>query len=229
LPIPVLTTVPSDANPDPSDATGDIDLALQVQSPQIIAGAENTYTLTLRNLGPGTATGIVLTSALPAGVIPVWTIPSQPVCGRQESAVGCDLGAWWGNDAVTITLDLSVGGTEALISGTQLAGTSWNLSAPACVRDAGAGRVACYAARLESGDSVSLRVGVSVDAGVSGALVHTASVTANEDDVDQSNNFTTATMTVGATAPWRVPVSADLVLQASAPQDVVAGQPFTYT
>ncbi len=56
LPGPVLTTVPSGANPD---ATGDIDLALQVQSPQVIAGAENTYTLTLRNLGPTLRTDLL--------------------------------------------------------------------------------------------------------------------------------------------------------------------------
>jgi uncharacterized repeat protein (TIGR01451 family) len=83
-----------------------------------------------------------------------------------------------------------------------------------------------------------------VDAGTTGALVHTASVAANEADTDRSNNRATSTMIVGAKGPVLseaegpvlsepvagipAPTTTDLVLQADGPASVIAGQPFTY-
>jgi uncharacterized repeat protein (TIGR01451 family) len=85
-----------------------------------------------------------------------------------------------------------------------------------------------------------------VDAPITGALVHTATVAANEADPNRSNNRATFTMTVGATGPvlpqkdasqsevegpvaiTAIPTT-DLVVQADGPAIVVAGQPFTYT
>jgi uncharacterized repeat protein (TIGR01451 family) len=206
-----------------------VDLAIQV-----VAGEENVYTLTIRNHGPAPATGIVLTDVLPIGVIPAWTQPARPLCERQGSAVGCDLGDLRGSDAATVTLDLSVGGTETLITGSQLSGVTLNLSAPTCVvgQDAAQPYITCHVTNLERDADVSLRVGVSVDTEITGSLVHTATVRANEADADWSNNRTLVTMTVGAATPLvvtAVPTTTDLVLRADGPQRVIAGQPFTYT
>jgi uncharacterized repeat protein (TIGR01451 family) len=88
-----------------------------------------------------------------------------------------------------------------------------------------------------------MRIGVGVDAGITGTLAHTATVAANEVDPNRSNNRTTLTMTAGAAGPvspvlsesvgpvsvTTVPTTTDLVLQADGPSSVIAGQPFTYT
>jgi uncharacterized repeat protein (TIGR01451 family) len=161
------------------------------------------------------------------------------VCGRQERSVSCDAGDFRESDAITVTLDLSVGGSDTPITGTQLAGVSWGLSRPACAIDQAATPpyVTCRLASLQPGADTHVRFGVGVDAGTTGALVHTASVAANEADTDRSNNHATFTMTVGAKGPVLsepvagipAPTTTDLVLQADGPASVIAGQPFTYT
>lgn len=212
-------------DPDPSAA----DLAIQA-----IPGGMSVYTLTVRNLGPGPATGIVLTDVLPSGVTPLWAQPAQPLCGRQESNVACDLGELWEGDTATATLDLSVGGSESLVTGTQLAGLTLDLSWPTCAIDQNSAtlHVTCRLARLRPGAEAQVRIGVGVHASISGSLVHTTTVVANEPDPDRSNNGATSTLMARAVGPMAVtaiPSATDLVLQADGPSTVIAGQPFTYT
>jgi uncharacterized repeat protein (TIGR01451 family) len=236
------TTTLAVADQSPSDA----DLAIEIPGPVTVAPGETSiYTLTVRNHGPDPATGIVLTDALPAGVIPVWAQSAQPVCGRQERSVSCDVGDLWPGDMATVILDLSVGGTETLITGTQLAGVTWDLSAPTCAigQDSTPPHVTCRLASLQPGADARMRIGVGVGAGITGTLAHTATVAANEGDPNRSNNRATLTMTVGEVEPvlpvpsaadgplsvTAVPTATDLVVQADGPSSVIAGQPFTYT
>jgi uncharacterized repeat protein (TIGR01451 family) len=212
-------------DPDPSAA----DLAIQV-----IHVETSVYTLTVRNLGPDPATGIVLTDVLPSGVTPLWTEPTQPVCGRQERNVGCDLGDLQAGDAATVTLDLTVSGGEALITDSQLAGVTLTLSVPICAtdHDSRPPQVTCRLSRLQPGAEAQVRVGVEVDASTSELLVHTTTVTASEADPDRSNNQGTLPFTVSAVGPIEataVPTTTNLVIQAEGPTSVTAGQPFTYT
>jgi uncharacterized repeat protein (TIGR01451 family) len=253
-----LTTTLAVADQGPSDA----DLAIQIPGPvPIVPGETSIYTLTIRNHGPDPATGIVLTDVLPAGVMPVWAQSAQPLCGRQERNVSCDVGELWPGDTATVILDLSVGGTETLITGTQLAGVTWDLSAPTCAigRDSTPPHVTCRLATLQPGADARMRIGVGVDARITGTLAHTATVAANEADPNRSNNRAALTMTAGpstslpsaalgtggtgAAGPvlpvpsgdegplsvTAVPTTTDLVLQADGPSSVIAGQPFTYT
>ena len=212
------------------------DLAIQVpELLELVPGETAIYTLTLHNEGPDPATGIVVTHLLPVGVIPVWTQPGQPVCGRQEGSVGCDIGDLQVGDAATLTLDVSVGRTETLITGTQLAGVALDRSTGTCAmgQDPTQPQVTCHLANLQAGVEAQMRVGVGVDAGLTGSLVHTATVTADQADPDRSNNRATATMTAGTgKLPGEVsalPASTDLVVRADGPSSVIAGQPFTYT
>lgn len=211
------------------------DLSIQAQAPgPAIAREETVYTLTIHNLGPNLATGIVLTDALPAGVVPVWTQYPQPLCVRQGTAVGCNMGELQGNDSATVTLDISINGTDTPITGTQFAGLTLDSSAPACTFDHDENRsnVTCYVPTLERDADVQLRVAVSVASGIQGPIVHTATVSANEYDTDRTNNRAAFTMTVDAPMALAVtpdPTSADLSLQAEGPFTVIAGQPFTYT
>jgi uncharacterized repeat protein (TIGR01451 family) len=252
---PPITTpfAPTDAalpTPSPSTEAGPpsaADLAIQVQGPvQVVSGETTTYTLTVHNHGPGLATSVVLTDVLPKGVIPVWTQAVQPVCGRQERGVNCDVGDLRAGDAVNVTLDLSVGGTEALITDTQLAGVTLDMSAPTCAmnQDSAQPYVTCRLTDLQPGADVQMRIGVGVDTGTTSlrlpSLAHTATVTANETDPNRSNNRVASAMMVSAarSAPSQVeepvavtaiPTTTDLVVQADGPSSVIAGQPFTYT
>lgn len=230
-PSELLTTASTVTDPGPSDA----DLSLRVSGPvQVLSGETTLYTLTVHNHGPAPATSIVLTDVLPTGLIPIWTQSAQPVCGRQERGVRCDLGDLGESDAITVTLDLSVGGTESLATSTQLAGVTLDLSTPTCaiVQDSIPAHVTCRLARLKPGANAHMRIGVGVNAWTKGPFVHTATVTANETDANPSNNRTISTITVGAGGPVAatvIPSTADLVVQADGPSSVIAGQPFTYT
>jgi uncharacterized repeat protein (TIGR01451 family) len=195
--------------------------------------------LAVRNHGPAPATGVVISDVLAPGLIPLWTELAPPLCGRQGRSVSCDAGLLRDGDAITATLDLSVGGTGTPVTGTQLAGLSWGLSRPACVvdRTAMASVVTCGLASLQPGADTYVRVGLAADAGITGALVHSVSVAANERDTNRLNDHVSFTATVGGkvSVPGE-PMSgaaalgtADLVLEAEGPASVAAGQPFTYT
>jgi uncharacterized repeat protein (TIGR01451 family) len=221
---PLTPTLPF-GRPGPSAA----DLAIQA-----IHGETGVYTLTLRNLGPDPASGIVLTDVLPSGITPLWTEPAHPVCWRRERDVGCDLDHLRAGDAVTVTLDLTGGRAETVITGTQLAGVTVTLPVPVCTidQDSHLPQVRCRLSWLPSGAEAQVAVGVEVDAVASELLGHTAMVTANEADPDLANNQGTFTLAVGAAGPVEataVPTTTNLVIQAEGPTSIIAGQPFTYT
>jgi uncharacterized repeat protein (TIGR01451 family) len=238
-----LAITPTITDRGPSDA----DLAIQVSGPvQVVPGETTLYTLTIRNRGPDPATGIVLTDVLPEGVIPVWTQSVQPLCGRQGHNVNCDMGDLWGSNAVTVTLDLSVGGIETVTHDTQLTGVTLDLPAPTCaiIQDPAPPHVTCRLAHLQPGADAQMRIGVGADAGTTSlrlpSLAHTVTVTANEPDPNRWNNRVTSTMTVGPSAPLgagaagpmavtAIPTTTDLVVQADGPSSIIAGQPFTTT
>src|SRR5262249_41041403 len=61
----------------PPPATADVRLTKQVNQTNLIFGTPVTYTLFVHNNGPDTATGVVATDALPAGLLFVMAMPSQ--------------------------------------------------------------------------------------------------------------------------------------------------------
>ncbi len=235
-PAPTSTPLPT-----PPPATGlAADLALQASEPvEIVPGETTIYTLTVRNHGPSTATSILFTDTLPNGLIPVWAQAAEPVCGRQGRSVSCNVGDLWAGDAVTFTLDLAAGGSAAPVTVTQLAGVTWDLSAPSCtIQDSTPPHVTCRLSDLQPGADAHLRIGVDAEAWITSlrlqTLVHTATVTANESDANLSNNRATFPLSrshtaVTATAVPTIPATTDLVVQADGPLSVVAGWPFTYT
>lgn len=236
-PSPILSPTPSPAPTrhtriDPRVAA---DLAVQVWGPADLGPGETAvYTLTIHNQGPAPATDIVLTDHLTGGLIPIWAQPTQPICGRQERNVDCYLDLLPGSQAVTITLDLSVGGSETLITGTQLAGVHWDLSAPTCAIDRGPNRseVTCRLAQLQPGADARIRVGLAAEPGATGSLAHTATVAANEPDENDADNRASHAMAVrgdGLVGDQAILSAPDLVVQTNAPQSVMAGQLFTTT
>jgi uncharacterized repeat protein (TIGR01451 family) len=211
------------------------DLAIRAQAADLVlAGTQSVYTLSVHNRGPALATGIVLTDVLPPGLRPAWTEPEQPLCGQQGRVVSCDLGYVEGRSAATVTLDLTVSDTVALMSDPRLPGVALKLSAPTCAIDQDHTHpyVVCRLDRLAPGAEARVRIGVDADGQITGRSVHTATVAAHETDVDQSNNHTTITMAIRSAAPpdgKPIPTSTDLVLRGGGPGRAIAGQPFTYT
>jgi uncharacterized repeat protein (TIGR01451 family) len=82
------------------------DLAVsKVGSPDPVAvGASLTYTITVTNNGPSTATGVTLTDTLPAGVTFVSVSPGQPTCGQAGGTVTCSLGTLTNGASATVTI-----------------------------------------------------------------------------------------------------------------------------
>ncbi|MBI5035404.1 MAG: DUF11 domain-containing protein [Chloroflexi bacterium] len=209
------------------------DLALQIpETIQAIPGEMTVYTLTIRNQGPAQATGVVLKHVFAKEVTPVSIQPTEPWCDRHERSTRCGIGDVRPADMTSITIDLSVGGRHTQVTNTQLAGVTLDLSTPICTIDLSQSSVNCRLSTLLAGADAQIRINADLDAQITGTLVNSATVTANESDPNLSNNHATVTLTVDTSARVIVPpllTFSDLVIQAEGPSNVIAGQPFTYT
>src|SRR5688572_5528668 len=70
----------------------DLSLAKAGPSGRAPTGRNMTYTLTVANGGPETATDVVVTDTLPASVTYVSATPSQGSCTQAAGIVTCNLG-----------------------------------------------------------------------------------------------------------------------------------------
>ena len=84
----------------------DLSVTKDANSPRVSAGENITYTITVANNGPDSATDVMATDALPAGLGFVSATPSQGSCFEMGGTVECDLGTI--ADQGTATIDLVV-------------------------------------------------------------------------------------------------------------------------
>ena len=69
----------------------------------VVLGNEFTYALSVTNRGPFTATGVILTDTIPAGVAFVSSTPSQGTCSG-TSIVTCAIGTLGNGDIATVSI-----------------------------------------------------------------------------------------------------------------------------
>jgi uncharacterized repeat protein (TIGR01451 family) len=93
----------------------DLSLAKVDSADPVAVGDGLTYTLTVDNLGPSDATGVMLVDPLPFGVEFVSVVPGGPTCSYAPASrtVSCDLGTivHSGTAVVTITVTTRAAGT----------------------------------------------------------------------------------------------------------------------
>jgi uncharacterized repeat protein (TIGR01451 family) len=92
----------------------DIEITKSDDPDPVVAGENLVYEITIRNLGPGSATGVNVTDILPPGAIFQWVIPNIGSASESGGIVTWNVGdLLWGGSA-----NLSIGITTPVISGT---------------------------------------------------------------------------------------------------------------
>jgi uncharacterized repeat protein (TIGR01451 family) len=97
---------------NPAGTQADLALSKIVTQEPVASGVNFNYVVVVTNLGPGTATGVTMTDALPAGVSLIAAAPSQGSCSG-ITTVTCPLGTLLPGDSATIDLRVTktVGGS----------------------------------------------------------------------------------------------------------------------
>jgi conserved repeat domain/conserved repeat domain len=88
-----------------------------VGGPPFGAGANRTYTISVVNSGPGSASSVTVTDVLPAGTTFVSATPSQGSCSG-TSTVTCTVGTLVNGGSATISLVLTTPSTPGTVSNT---------------------------------------------------------------------------------------------------------------
>ena len=104
---PIAETDPTNnAATDTDTVTSAADLAItKTDLPDpVVAGNNVTYTLTVTNLGPSDAAGVVATDTLPGSVTFVSATPSQGSCAQAAGVVTCPLGTIASGATATIAI-----------------------------------------------------------------------------------------------------------------------------
>jgi uncharacterized repeat protein (TIGR01451 family) len=90
----------------------------------VLAGSILSYTLTATNGGPSPATGVVVTDALPAGVVFSSVSASQGTCTQFKGTVTCQLGTLTAAASATVTIEVrATGKPSSVVNAASVAGT----------------------------------------------------------------------------------------------------------
>lgn len=90
-----------------SPAEADVGVTKSDSPDPVLVGSTLTYTLTVENFGPNTATDVNVTDTLPASVTYQSATPSQGSCSQSGRIVTCSLGDLRPGESVTITIEVT--------------------------------------------------------------------------------------------------------------------------
>ena len=102
----------------PAGADSDLTVDKSDSPDPVNVGNNITYTVTIDNNGPDSATGVTLTDTLPAGVAFVSAVSTQGTCNESSGTVTCDIGGMANGDTVTVTIVVTAPGTPGTITNT---------------------------------------------------------------------------------------------------------------
>lgn len=83
----------------------DLEIDMTASAPWVASGHALSYTITVTNNGPLTATSVTVTDTLPAELVFVSSTPSTPDCSFAGGTLTCDLGTMTPTDTAQITLE----------------------------------------------------------------------------------------------------------------------------
>jgi uncharacterized repeat protein (TIGR01451 family) len=95
----------------------------------IAAGDDVEFTITVKNNGPGTATGVELTDVLPAGTAGAWTVSSQPAgdpCSITAGTLTCSFGDMAVGEEVEVKVKAATSAEECGVYDNTVTVTSTN-------------------------------------------------------------------------------------------------------
>ena len=119
---------------EPTAATSAALSVTKTGSPNpVTVGGVLSYTVTVSNAGPATATNAVMTDPLPTGVTFLSATPSQGSCAQAARTVTCQLGTIPSGDTATITITVSPTGKGLLTNTAQATADQPNPTPPNAV------------------------------------------------------------------------------------------------
>lgn len=201
-------------------ATG-TDLLLRATAPdRITAGSPFTYTFTITNLGPATATGVAFHDTLPPGMALETLNPGRPVCIPSDGAITCQLLHPESSKPITFTLVVTSDAELPPSVALNPDAAGW----PLCdVERQGnlARAIHCSLAPLASGDQARIAVVANAGGVLTQLITNTATVEAGGIDLNDSDNR------VDTITP--VDVAADLAVQSLVSGPAIAGTTLDYS
>jgi uncharacterized repeat protein (TIGR01451 family) len=106
-----VQATPADLKPSDNTATvtsvvglPDLTISKDDLIDPVLVGQDLTYTLTITNLGPETATGVLVTDTLPAGFSVTSVTPGAPTCTLSGNTLTCNLGTLTPEAAEAVTV-----------------------------------------------------------------------------------------------------------------------------
>ena len=97
--------------------TADLSIAKRAGPDPVVVGQNLRYTLTVSNVGPSTATAVVLKDTLPPGVTSVSSTPGAESCAEASGVITCALPDMPANTSTTVTI-LVTADTAGVITNT---------------------------------------------------------------------------------------------------------------
>ena len=98
---------------DPLNPNADLAVSIADSPDPVMLGSNVTYTVTVNNVGPEVALGVLLTTTLPAGLDFVSAVAQQGSCSNDVAGVHCDLGSILRSNSVAVTIVATATGLGA--------------------------------------------------------------------------------------------------------------------